>query len=83
MSGTFNPRTGFILGKPLIWRTGWKGLRPLRVPAASRVNRVVVTNLNDINERGTIVGNVYGLNAPAYDALRRIDPVVWTCQFGR
>jgi uncharacterized membrane protein len=83
MTGTFNPRTGFVIGRPVLWRTGWREFRPLPVPAASsRANRVVVTNLNDINNRGAIVGNVYGLSAPAYDKLRRIDPVLWTCQFG-
>jgi probable HAF family extracellular repeat protein len=83
MTGTFNPRTGFIVGKPVIWRAGWRAVRPLPVPAASRANRVVVTNLNDVNNHGAIVGNVYGLTAPAYDKLRRIDPVLWTCHFGR
>ena len=44
---------------------------------------MVVTNLNDINNRGDIVGNVYGLAAKDFSALRRIDPVLWTCPFGR
>jgi hypothetical protein len=78
-----NDTTGFILAKPVLWRAGWTSVRPLAVPAASRTNPVVVTNLNDINNRGAIVGNVYGLSARAYDKLRRIDPVLWTCQFGR
>ena len=38
--------------------------------------------LNDINNRGDIVGNVYGLAAKDYCKLRRIDPVLWTCAFG-
>ncbi len=41
------------------------------------------TQLNDINNRGDIVGNVFGLAAKDYGALRRIDPVYWTCQFDR
>ena len=48
--------------EPRIWRTGWTSLRPLPIPAASRKSRVVVTELNDINNRGDIVGNVYGLD---------------------
>jgi probable HAF family extracellular repeat protein len=83
MSGTINPKTGFTLPAPVIWQTGWAGLRTIRVPAASRVNPVLVTNLNDINERGAIVGNVYGLAGKDYSKLRRIDPVLWTCAFGR
>jgi probable HAF family extracellular repeat protein len=83
MTGVLNDTTGFILAKPVLWRAGWTSVRPLAVPAASRTNPVVVTNLNDINNRGAIVGNVYGLSARAYDKLRRIDPVLWTCQFGR
>jgi hypothetical protein len=43
---------------------------------------VVVTDLNDINSRGDIVGNVYGLAGKDYSKLRRIDPVLWTCAFG-
>jgi uncharacterized membrane protein len=82
-SGTFTKKNGFPVVRPAIWQTGWKGLRLLSVPAASRANRVVVTALDDINNRGAIVGNVYGLSAPDYGALRRIDPVLWTCQFGR
>ena len=42
---------------------------------------MVVTNLNDINNRGDIVGNVYGLEAKDYSKLRRIDPVLWRCAF--
>ena len=30
-----------------------------------------------------MVGTVYGLTANDYGSLRRIDPVVWRCQFGR
>jgi hypothetical protein len=43
----------------------------------------VVAQLHDINERGTIVGNVFGLAAKDFGALRRIYPVRWTCAFGR
>ena len=43
----------------------------------------MTTELVDINASGVIVGNVYGLDAPDFPALRRIDPVVWTCAFGR
>ena len=81
MSG-YLTNTGFEAAKPQIWRTGWTSLRPLSIPAASRKSRVVVTQLNDINNRGQIVGNVYGLDAKDYSKLRRIDPVLWTCQFG-
>ena len=44
---------------------------------------MVVAELNDINARGAIVGNVYGLAAEAFSELRRIYPVLWTCPFGR
>jgi hypothetical protein len=43
----------------------------------------VVTQLHDINARGAIVGNVYGLTGPDYSKLRRIYPVLWRCAFGR
>jgi len=84
MTGTQNPRTGFISpARAIIWRTGWAAVRPLAVPAASRrANPFVVPALNDINARGAIVGNVYGLAGETYSDLRRIDPVVWTCAFG-
>jgi probable HAF family extracellular repeat protein len=81
MSGTLNPKTGFTLPRPVIWRTGWTRLRALSVPTAARANPVLATNLNDINNRGAIVGNVFGLSAPEYSKLRRIDPVLWTCQW--
>jgi probable HAF family extracellular repeat protein len=85
MTGRIDPKTGFHLNvKLVIWRSGWTRLHQLAVPAASRrANPVLVPALNDINNRGAIVGNVYGLSAPTYDKLRRIDPVLWTCQFGR
>ena len=76
-------KTGFALSEPRIWRTGWTSLKPLPLPAASRKSSVVVTELNDINNKGDIVGNVYGLTAMDYSKLRRIDPVLWTCAFGR
>ena len=82
MWGTLNPETGFTLPKPVIWQAGWTRLRSLPVPAASsRANPVLATSLNDINNRGAIVGNVYGLAGKDYSKLRRIDPVLWTCQW--
>jgi len=84
MTGKLNPKTGFVLTTAVIWQTGWAGVRPIAVPAASRrANPFVVPGLNDINDRGTIVGNVYGLASKDYASLRRIDPVLWTCAFGR
>jgi probable HAF family extracellular repeat protein len=82
VSGTFT-KTGFTLFKPAIWRTGWASLRPLSIPAAAKESRVVVTNLNDINNRGDIVGDVYGLSGKDFSKLRRIDPVLWRCPFSR
>jgi probable HAF family extracellular repeat protein len=82
MSGNLTG-TGFGLSKPVIWRTGWTSLKPLPIPAAAKKSRVVVGALNDINSRGDIVGNIYGLDAKDYSKLRRIDPVLWTCPFGR
>jgi probable HAF family extracellular repeat protein len=82
MSGTFT-KNDFPVVEPAIWRTGWADLRTLRVPAASRAHRVVATQLNDINARGSIVGDVYGLAAKDFSRLRRIYPVLWTCPFGR
>ena len=75
--------TGFIAARARIWRPGWTSLRRLPLPAAARRSRVVVAELNDINNRGDVVGNVYGLAATDYSALRRIDPVLWRCPFGR
>jgi probable HAF family extracellular repeat protein len=81
IAGTLT-NTGFGLAEPRIWRTGWTSLKPIPVPPASRTsNPVVVTALNDINNRGDIVGTVYGLAAKDYGSLRRMDPVLWTCQF--
>jgi probable HAF family extracellular repeat protein len=82
MSGRFT-KNGFPLAKPAIWQAGWPRLRTIRVPAVSRRAPVVITQLNDINARGAVVGNVYGLAAKDFGALRRIDPVLWTCPFGR
>jgi probable HAF family extracellular repeat protein len=83
MFGTFT-KHGFTVAKPAIWRPGWRSLRTISVPAVSRrANPVVVTELNDINSHGAIVGNVYGLAGKAFNKLRRIDPVLWTCAFGR
>jgi probable HAF family extracellular repeat protein len=80
MSGNFT-NNGFTVAGPRIWRTGWTSLKPLPVPAAAQKSRVVVTSLNDINNRGSVVGNVYGLDAKDYSKLRRIDPVIWRCPF--
>jgi probable HAF family extracellular repeat protein len=84
MTGKMNHKTGFISeARAVIWRPGWKQVRELAVPAASRkANPVLLPSLNDVNERGAIVGAVYGLTANEYSALRRIDPVVWRWQFG-
>ena len=74
--------TGFPLAEPRIWRKGWTSLEPIRIPHVSRAsNPVVITALNDLNNRGDIVGNVYGLAKKDFGALRRVDPVLWTCQF--
>ena len=81
MSGTFT-EDGFPDAKPAIWRTGWDSLRTLRVPAKTRAHPVVVTQLNDINARGAIVGDVAGLTAKDFGALSRIYPVLWKCPFG-
>jgi probable HAF family extracellular repeat protein len=82
MTGTMNPKTGFILGTAVVWRTGWARPRPLAAPAASRrANPFVVAALNDVNEGGAIVGTVYGLASKDYASLRRVDPVLWTCAF--
>jgi hypothetical protein len=58
-------------------------MRALPVAGAARANPVVIVGPPDINVHGTIVGNVYGLAAADYSKLRRIDPVLWTCAFGR
>ena len=77
MAGTIT-NTGFLAAEPQIWRTGWTSLRPLPVPAAVKKNRVVITELDDINNAGEIVGNVFGLSAKDYSKLQSIHPVVWT-----
>ena len=83
MSGTFTESL-FPVVQPAIWRPGWPSLRSIAIPAkARRAHPVVVAQLHDINARGTIVGNVFGLAAKDYGALRRIYPVRWTCAFGR
>ena len=56
-------------------------MKPIAVPAAAQKSSVVVTTLNDINDRGDIVGNVYGLSAQDFSALKRIDAVLWRCAF--
>lgn len=82
MSGKFT-KTGFPVAKPAIWQPGQDRLRALSVPAAARRHRVVTSELNDINARGAIVGNVFGLSGKAFDKLERIYPVIWRCPFGR
>ena len=83
MTGILNGKTGFTTGESMIWRAGWTSLKPIRFPSASRKsNPVVLAALNDINDRGDIVGTVYGLTTKDYASLRRVDPVLWTCQFG-
>jgi hypothetical protein len=81
MSGSFTT-DGFPVVKPAIWRTGWSSLRTIGVPAAARHHNVVSTQLNDINARGAIVGNVFGLKAKDFGALERVYPVLWKCPFG-
>jgi hypothetical protein len=80
MTGTLT-NTGFAVSKPVIWRTGWTSLKPLAIPAAAQKSRVVISRLNDINNRGDIVGTIYGFDAKDYSKLRRIDPVLWSCSF--
>jgi probable HAF family extracellular repeat protein len=79
--GVLDPDNGFVRGNALVWQTGWTAVRPLPVPAASRVNPVRVTQVNDVNNHGAIIGNVFGLAAADFGALRRIDPVLWACAF--
>jgi len=83
MTGPMDPRTGFKLASPVIWQAGWNDVRPLALPRESMTQPVLVTELNDINDDGTIVGNAFALTAKRYDALRGIHPVLWTCAFGR
>ena len=73
---------GFPGSKPMIWRSGWTDLKPIGIPAASRKSRVVVTSLNDLNNRGDIVGTIYGAAAKDFGSIQRIEPVLWTCAFG-
>jgi hypothetical protein len=82
MYGSFT-EGGFAAAVPAIWKTGWPRLRPIPLPAKARAHAVAVAQLNDINSRGTIVGNAFGLSAPEYSALQGIYPTIWTCQFGR
>ena len=73
---------GFPVAEPAIWRTGWTACAAFAIPAAARAHPVVVTQLNDINARGAIVGNVYGLagqglrQAPSH-LPRPLDLPVW------
>ena len=83
MSGTFT-KEGFPFAQPAVWRTGWQHLRAIPIPGrARRAHPVVIAQPTDINARGAIVGNAYGLAAKDYGALRRIYPVHWTCPFGQ
>jgi hypothetical protein len=83
MYGTFTEDL-FPVAQPAIWRPGWQRLRTIPLPAkARRAHRVVIAQLTDINARGAIVGNVYGLSATDYGALQRIYPTLWACPFGR
>ena len=71
MIGRFT-RSGFPLVKPAVWKAGWPRLRTIPVPAAPRnANRVVITQLHDINAHGAIVGDVFGLTTAG---LRRPAP---------
>ena len=84
MTGTFNPKTGFTGGEALdlAGRLGVAAHRspsPRRLAATPSSSRTSTTS----TPAAAIVGNVYGLAGRAYDKLRRIDPVLWTCQFGR
>jgi hypothetical protein len=81
MWGTFTSEL-FALPEPVIWRRGWSSPREIQVPAvAHRADPVVATGLHDINAHGAIVGNVFGLEAPDFGALRHIYPVLWRCPF--
>jgi probable HAF family extracellular repeat protein len=73
----------FVLARPRIWRTGWTSLKPIAIPAELERSPVVLTAVNDIDNRGEIVGTVYGLARKDPASVRRIDPLLWTCQFGR
>jgi hypothetical protein len=66
-----------------VWRTRTAEPR-LRGRVSPNTNTIAeLVDLNDINARGAIVGNVYGLVGKDFSKLRRIDPVLWTCAFGR
>jgi hypothetical protein len=80
--GTFT-KDGFGVFTPALWRPGWTSLKPLPIPAVARKSAVVVGYLNDINSRGDVVGDVYGLAGKAFSELRRIDAVLWSCPFSR
>ena len=72
---------GFTAARAAIWQAGGSALRRLRMPAAARGLPVIVSAPNDINTRGAIVGNVYGLPRKDYGKLRRMHAVLWRCQF--
>ena len=81
MTGRFAP-SGFPVFSPRSGGRDGRACAPSPVPAvARREPPVVATELNDINARGAIVGNVFGLTRAAFEALRRITPVVWRCPF--
>ena len=75
-------KDGFTLFKPVVWQTGATSLKRLPIPRRSRRHPVVIGYATDINNRGNVIGDVYGLSAKEFSALRRIDPVLWTCAFG-
>ena len=80
MTGLLDPANGFKHAKPVVWRSGWSDVRPLAVPKVGK-GSVKVVELNDLNGKGAIVGNVFGLAAKDYRALRSITPVLWRCAF--
>jgi probable HAF family extracellular repeat protein len=82
MTGPLNPQNGFSHARAVVWRPRWPTVRPLAPPPGVK-GPVVVTEVNDLNAAGAIVGNVFGLAARDYGALRSITPVLWRCAFAR
>ena len=65
VSGSFNPRNGCsVRPAPRLADRARQAPAPACDPCRLRANRVVVTDLNDINNGGAILGNVFGLNGP-------------------
>jgi probable HAF family extracellular repeat protein len=81
MTGPIDPKSGFKHARAVVWRTGWPDVRPLAVPPTVKAP-VLITEVNDVNNHGAVVGNVFGLAAKDYGALRSITPVLWSCAFG-